>query len=99
MFRDKNITAEQFAKKFISLKESFDKKDEILLNSEYHQEMRNYIVSLYHNLIISQDITDKIFNDIREAEMSNLNRLQKLKNRTSYKKDKHKSQSRNEDFG
>jgi len=99
MFRDKNITAKQFAKKFISLKESFDKKDEILLNSEYHQEMRNYIVSLYHNLIISQEITDKIFNDIREAEMSNLNRLQKLKNRTSYKKDKHKSQSRNEDFG
>jgi len=31
--------------------------------------------------------------------MSNLNRLQKLKNGTSYKKDKHKSKSQNEDWG
>ena len=99
MFRDKNIKAKGFEKKFTSLKESFDKKDEIFLNSEYHQEMKSYIISLYYRLIISEDFTDKIFNDVREAEMSNLNRLQKLKNRTSYKKDKHKSQSRNEDFG
>ncbi len=99
MFRDKNITAKQFEKKFVSLKESFDKKDEIFLNSEYHQEMKSYIILLYYRLIISEEFTDKIFDDVREAEMSNLNRLQKLKNRTNYKKDKHKSQSRNEDFG
>ena len=43
--------------------------------------------------------TDKEFSDIREAEMSNLNRLQKLKNGTSYKKDKHKSKHQNEDWG
>ena len=98
MFRDKNITAKEFVKKFKSLKESFDKKDEIMLNSEYHQEMKSYINSLYQN-ITSIELTDKEFNNMRDGEMSSLNRLQKLKNRNSYKKDKHKSQSRNEDFG
>jgi hypothetical protein len=42
---------------------------------------------------------DKKFNDLRDAEMSNLNRLQKLKNGTSYKKDKHKSKREQEDWG
>jgi hypothetical protein len=46
-----------------------------------------------------EDFDDKILEDIREAEMSNLNRLQKLKNGTSYKKDKHKSKHKNEDWG
>ena len=36
---------------------------------------------------------------MRDAEMSNLNRLQKLKNGTSYKKDKHKAKRQNEDWG
>ena len=99
MFRDENITASQFETKFRTLKQSFDEKDEIFLNSEYHQQMKGYINLLYQDIIISQELTDKIFDNIREPQMSNLNRLQKLKNRMSYKKDKHKSQKRNEDFG
>ena len=99
MFRDKNITALQFKTKFISLKKSFDEKDEIFLNSEYHQQMKGYINLLYQDIIVSQELTDKIFDNIREPQMSNLNRLQKLKNKMTYKKDKHKSQKRNEDFG
>jgi len=42
---------------------------------------------------------DERLSDIREAEMSNLNRLQKLKNASSYKKFKHKQQAQNEDWG
>jgi len=37
--------------------------------------------------------------DIREVNMTHLNRLQKLKNGTSYKKDKHKYKNQNQDWG
>ena len=37
--------------------------------------------------------------DIREANMTLLNRLQKLKNGSSYKKDKHKHKEKNQDWG
>ena len=39
------------------------------------------------------------FDDIRDANMTLLNRLQKLKNGTTYKKEKHKHKSKNQDWG
>jgi hypothetical protein len=48
---------------------------------------------------VTETFDNKQFNDLRDAEMSNLNRLQKLKNGTSYKKDKHKSKRQEEDWG
>ena len=44
-------------------------------------------------------LSNTMLDDIREAEMSNLNRLQKLKNSSSYKKSKHKNRDNNEDWG
>lgn len=99
MFRDKNVTAEDFVTKFEQLKKKFDDKAEVQLESEFHQQLKEYIVRLYQETCLSETFGDKTFSDIREAEMSNLNRLQKLKNGTSYKKDKHKSKHRNEDWG
>jgi hypothetical protein len=58
-----------------------------------------YIERLYSQTTTQDNFDDKAFNDIRDAEMSNLNRLQKLRNGTSYKKDKHKAQRKNEDWG
>jgi hypothetical protein len=69
------------------------------LDSEYHQQLKMYIERLYVQTCETEEMSDKAFDDIREAEMSNLNRLQKLKNGTSYKKDKHKAQRQNEDWG
>ena len=99
MFRDKNVGAEDFTRKFAQLKKRFDEKVEVQLESEYHQQLKAYITRLYQETCASEGFTDETLGDIREAEMSNLNRLQKLKNGTSYKKDKHKSKRHNEDWG
>ena len=99
MFRDEHVSAEDFVRKFEQLKKKFDEKSEVQLESEYHQLLKEYIIRLYQQTCRVEDFTDKHFSDIREAEMSNLNRLQKLKNGSSYKKDKHKSKRQNEDWG
>lgn len=99
MFRDENVFAQDFVIKFGQLKKKFDEKVEVHLESEYHQQLKEYIVRIHVRTCLVEIFTDKEFSDIREAEMSNLNRLQKLKNGTSYKKDKHKSKHQNEDWG
>ena len=99
MFRDKKVDAENFLQKFVLLKKKFDKKSEIQLDSEYHQQLKAYIERLFQQTCRSDAFDDKTLNDIREAEMSNLNRLQKLKNGSSYKKEKHRSKHKNEDWG
>lgn len=99
MFRDTSVTAEGFVKKFEQLKKKFDEKEEVQLESEFHQQLKEYIERLYRETCSADTFTDKAFSDIREAEMSNLNRLQKLKNGASYKKDKHKSKHKHEDWG
>lgn len=99
MLRDDLVTADAFVEKFRTLKEKYDTRVEIHLDSEYHQHLKAYILRLYHDTCENEVITSKRFEDIRDAEMSNLNRLQKLKNGTSYKKDKHKNQDKNQDWG
>ncbi len=99
MFRDEKVSANDFLTKFRQLKKKFDEKNEIFLDSEYHQQLKAYIERLFLQTCGSEVFDDKVLADIREAEMSNLNRLQKLKNGTSYKKDKHKSKHKNEDWG
>jgi hypothetical protein len=99
MLRDENVSSQKFMLKFEQLKTKFDKKEEIHLDSGYYQELKVYIVRLFQQTCLAAEFTDKNFDDIRDAEMSNLNRLQKLKNAVSYKKDKHKVKSQNEDWG
>ena len=94
MFRDETTTQEQFLKKFQELKKKLDEQVEIQLNSEYHQQMKTYIERL------ENELKDEFkLDDIREANMTLLNRLQKLKNGTSYKKDKHRYREKNQDWG
>jgi len=99
MLRDENVGSQNFMVKFEALKKKFDEKEVVQLDSEYHQELKSYIERLYKQTCMVEQFCDKGLNDIRDAEMSNLNRLQKLKNGTSYKKDKHKLQHKNEDWG
>ena len=94
MFRNKNITQDQFLIKFHELKEKLDEQPNIRLDSEYHEKIKTYINQL------DKECQDTfILDDIREINMTHLNRLQKLKNNTSYKKDKHKHKERNQDWG
>lgn len=99
MYRDENILAQHFVSKLQELKKKLDERVEIRLDSEYHQQLKSYIVRIYRDTCMVEIFTDKEFDDIREIEMSNLNRLQKLKNGVSYKKEKHKSKSQNQDWG
>jgi len=94
MFRDTKTTQVQFLKKFKELKLKLDEQVAIRLDSEYHQQMKSYIERL-------EQETKYEFNleNVREANMTLLNRLQKLKNGTSYKKEKHKYKSQNQDWG
>ncbi|MFK5975983.1 MAG: hypothetical protein QM493_05705 [Sulfurovum sp.] len=99
MYRDRNIFAEHFVLKFKELKKRLDERVEIRLDSEYHQQLKEYIIRIYRDTCMVETFTDKQLNNIRNIEMSNLNRLQKLKNGVSYKKDKHKSKTQNQDWG
>ncbi|HFD13900.1 MAG TPA: hypothetical protein ENJ34_01195 [Epsilonproteobacteria bacterium] len=99
MLRDEGVTSKDFVLKFEQLKKRFDERVEIILDSEYHKQLKSYVYRLYESTCLDEAFNDKRFEDIRDAEMSNLNRLQKLKNGTSYKKDKHKAKHRDEDWG
>jgi len=99
MFRDESVDAKMFTSKFSQLKKKCDEKRDIQLDSEYHHQLRAYIERLFHQTCENEAFDEASLKDIREAEMSNLNRLQKLKNGTSYKKEKHKLKHNNEDWG
>lgn len=99
MFRNDEVCSQKFVLKFEELKKKFDEKEKVQLDSEYHHQLKEYIERLYQQTCSVELFSDKSFNDMRDAEMSNLNRLQKLKNNTSYKKDKHKGKHKNEDWG
>ena len=94
MFRNEETSKEQFLNKFNELKKKLDEQVDVRLDSEYHHQMKAYIEKLY----VECQHEFKL-NDIREANMTLLNRLQKLKNGTSYKKDKHKHKDKNQDWG
>ena len=99
MFRDEKVDAKDFQAKFTVLKKKLDEKSEIQLDSEYHQELKAYIERLFRQTCVNELFGEESLKDIREAEMSNLNRLQKLKNSSSYKKEKHRLKHKNEDWG
>jgi len=96
LLREEHSTAAQFTNTFDTLMEKLETLESIRLDSEYLQETKSYIDRLY---LQTKGITDKEFEDIRAAEMSNLNRLQKLKTRSNYKKEKHRHTERDQDWG
>jgi len=94
MFQNEETTQEQFLNKFYELKKKLDEQVDIRLDSEYHHQMKAYIEKLHLESMLEFKL-----DDIRDANMTLLNRLQKLKNGTSYKKDKHKLKEKNQDWG
>jgi hypothetical protein len=96
MFRDKNVNSNEFKTKIVLLISKLKERDEIRFDGEYHKKLKEYINQI-NSKVENQEFDDIIFDEIRDVEMSNLNRLQKLKNNNNYKKDKHKSKASNED--
>ena len=96
MFRQEDFLVSHFRNKFDELIQEQAKLESVRLDSEYLQRLQEHINTLNMQTV---NINQKQFDDIKMAEMSNLNRLQKLKKRVSYKKDKHKHKEKNEDWG
>jgi hypothetical protein len=92
LFRDENSTVDKFTLKFKELKKDLDKLDEIRLDVEYLKKTKEYIDRLYKNTILNKNFSQKEYQDIKNPELSNLNRLQKMKNRTKYSKEKYKKE-------
>ncbi len=91
LFKEESTTYEKFQKRFTELKRELDKLDEIRLNSEHSKKTKEYIEILYNSTIENSDFSNSDFLDIKNSELTKLNRLQKLKNRTKYSKNKHKN--------
>ena len=90
LFRDKNTTYEKYKIKFISLKEELDKLDGVRLNSEHSKKTKEYIETLYTQTVKNNNFTNRDFLEIKSAQLTKLNGLQKLKNRSKYSKEKYK---------
>jgi len=85
MLRDQNSTKSQIIKKFNFLKKKIDELGTVHLDTNYNKAMKKYVDNFDVLLKNTSDI-----NNIREKQMTALNRLQKLKNETSYKREKHR---------
>ncbi len=84
MFRDSSTTSTQLVERFFFLKKKLDELGNIYLDTDHHREMKTYIDNLANTL--SSDFN---LDDIRDVNMTRLNRIQKLKNANSYKREKH----------
>ena len=90
LFRNENSTIENYRNKFIQLKKELDRLDDIRLDTEYLIRTKEYIDTLFQQTILNENFTHKDYKNIKSCELTNLNRLQKMKNRTKYRKDKYK---------
>ena len=93
MFRNKETTKEQLIERFFSLKEQLDALGEVTLTGEYHREMRIYIELLASSLTSTFNLEA-----MRGPNMTKLNRLQKIKNKTGYKREKRVKKVRDEEW-
>ena len=93
MFRNRDISQEEFLKKFFNLKAELDSLPKATLTNQYHKQMQEYIENLY-----KESKGEFNLNSVREINMTNLNRIQKLKNSTTYKREKHKNSIQNEEW-
>ncbi len=98
LFRHETTTAEMVRSKLHTMVEHLGKLEQPRMDSEYLRQTQSYIERL-HTDTQSEAFDDARYQEIRDAEMSNLNRLQKLKNKSTYKKEKHRHGERDQDWG
>ena len=98
LLRHEGTTAEKFVAKLDEMMRQLSKLEKPRMDSEYMQQIQAYIERL-HVDTQSEGFDDTRYAEIHEAEMSNLNRLQKLKNKSTYKKEKHRHGERDQDWG
>ncbi len=95
MLRRPETSATDFRSRFSELMQKLDVLETIRLDSEYLRESEAYY-RRFLSEIDRDDFSQQDLQEIREAEMSNLNRLQKMKNRSSYRKEKHRERAKSD---
>ena len=90
LFRREETKADELLRRFDELMERLDGLETIRLDTEYLRESEEYYRRLHRELHDS-GFDQEMLQAIREGEMSRLNRLQKMKNRSSYRKEKHRN--------
>ncbi|WP_456459024.1 hypothetical protein [Nitratifractor sp.] len=89
LLRNPETRAEELLNRFDELMKKLDEMETIRLDTEYLRESEAHYRRLQEEWH-SARFDMRRLEEIREAEMSNLNRLQKMKNRSSYRKAKHR---------
>jgi predicted translin family RNA/ssDNA-binding protein len=89
LFKNEATTYSNYCKRFKELKKEIDKYSDTIISGDYIKKQKEYIDKLYLNSVVNSMELDS-FNDLKSSELSNLNRLQKMKNREKYSKDKYK---------
>ncbi len=89
LLRDPETNAGKLLGRFDELMEKLDGMETIRLDTEYLRESEAYYRRLREEWHAAPFDARRL-DELREAEMSNLNRLQKMKNRNSYRKAKHR---------
>jgi hypothetical protein len=92
MLRKEKITFQDFTLKFAELMAKRDAIERVRLDTEYLRALERYIDALYKR-VKSESMDEEDFAFFRETECSNLNRLQKMKNESGYRKEKYKKRT------
>ena len=89
LFRNESTTYDSYKKRFTILKYEIDKYNDVLVSGDYLKKIKEYIDSLYNNTVLNE-IEQDSFKDLAQEQLPNLNRLQKMRNREKYSKEKYK---------
>ena len=89
LFKNEATTYESYIDKFTTLKGEIDKYNDVLVSGDYLKKIKEYINNLYLNSVLNK-IDEDEFKELKQEQLPNLNRLQKMKNREKYSKEKHK---------
>jgi len=94
-FKNRSIDAKTIQKKFKELMSGFEKIEKIRLDTEYIRESQGYIDRV-NRVILDDSFDDDRLDEIRDKEVAELNRLQKMRNRAKYRKSKYISKTLND---
>jgi len=90
IFKNPTSSYPKFKDKFIKLKEEIDKFSDVIIHSDHTKRTKEYIDRLYQNYVVNQELSEEEFNKLKSSEVTNLNRLQKMRNQNKYSKGKYK---------
>ena len=88
MLRNDTSKASEVARKFGLLYSKLAKFDTVYLDTDYHRQTRKYIDGFAKIMRWQRDLES-----LRSSHMTQLNRLQKLKNAMEYKREKYVADS------